>query len=130
MRFLSKTLGFALAVAATFTGCAAAATLALGSTTLSAGNASVTSCGVSTLTATRKVDNIGNVTRVDVADIPAACSGATLSVTLVGAANLGLGSGTATVGSCSTTCSASITSLSALASAALVTGFSFGMVGQ
>jgi hypothetical protein len=131
MRFLSKTLGFALAVAATFTGCAAAATLALGSTTLSAGNASVTSCGVSSLTATRKVDNIGNVTRVDVAGIPAACSGATLSVTLVGAANLGLASGSATVGNCATTCSASITGLSsALASAALVTGFSFGMVGQ
>jgi hypothetical protein len=130
MSFLSKTLGLALAVAATFTGCAAAATLALGSTTLSAGNASVTSCGVSTLVATRKVDNIGNVTRVDVAGIPAACSGATLSVTLVGAANIGLANGSATVGSCATTCSASITSLSAVVSASVVTGFSFGMVGQ
>jgi hypothetical protein len=75
------------------------------------------------------VDNAGNVTRVDVAGIPAACSGETLSVTLVGASNAGLGSGSATVGDCTTTCSAAITSFSATASAAGVLGYSFGLAG-
>jgi uncharacterized Zn-binding protein involved in type VI secretion len=130
MNLLSKTLGLGLAAALTFTGCAAAATLALGSTTLSAGNTGVTSCGASALTAIRTVDNTGNVTRVDVAGIPAACSGETLSVTLVGAANAGLASGSATVGNCGTTCSAAITSLSATVSAANVNGYSFGLAGQ
>jgi hypothetical protein len=130
MNLLTKTLGLGLAIAATFTACAAAATLALGSTSLSAGNASVTSCGVSSLSATRNVDNAGNVTRVDVGGIPSACSGETLSVTLVGAANAALGSGTATIGGCSTTCSAAITSFGGTVSAANVVGFSFGVAGQ
>jgi uncharacterized Zn-binding protein involved in type VI secretion len=130
MNLLTKILGLALAVAVTFTGCAAAATLALGSSPLSAGNASVTSCGVSSLTATRNVNNAGSVTRVDVAGIPAACSGETLSVTLVGASNAALANGSATVGACSTTCSAAITSLSATVSAANVLGFSFGLAGE
>jgi uncharacterized Zn-binding protein involved in type VI secretion len=130
MKLLSKTLGLGLAVALTFTACAAAATLALGSSTLSAGNAGVTSCGASSLTATRTVNNAGNVTQVNVAGIPAACSGETLSVTLVGAANAALANGSATVGSCAATCSASIASLSATVSAAGVTGYSFGLAGQ
>ena len=65
----------------------------------------MTSCGASLASATRNVDNTGNVTQVNVAGIPTACSGETLSVTLVGAANAALGSGSATVGSCGTTCS-------------------------
>ena len=44
MKHLTKALAFGLAVAAAFTACAAAATLALGSTKLSAGNATVTAC--------------------------------------------------------------------------------------
>ena len=72
-------------VAATFTACAAAATLALGSTKLSAGNAAVTACTASPLTATRNVDNSGTVTQLNVAGIPTACYGETLSVTLVDA---------------------------------------------
>ena len=127
---LAKLLGTGLAAAATFTACAAAATLALGSAPLSAGNASVTSCGVSSLSATRNVDNAGNVTRVDVGGIPSACSGETLSVTLVGAANAALGTGSATIGSCGTACSASITSFGGTVSAAGVNGYSFGVAGQ
>jgi hypothetical protein len=84
MKTLSRTLGFGLALTATFAAFAAAATLALGSTSLSAGNATVSSCGVSSLTATRNVDNAGNVTQVNVSGIPAACAGETLSVALVG----------------------------------------------
>ena len=127
MKHLNKAFGFALAVAAAFTACAAAATLAIGSTTLSAGNASVTAC-TSSLAATRNVDNSGNVTQVNVAGIPTACSGETLSVTLVGAGNAALGSASATVGSCGTTCSATLTGFGTV-SAASVNGYSFGLTG-
>ena len=128
MRHLSKALGFALAVAATFAAFAAAATLTVGSKTLSAGNAGVTAC-TSSLSATRNVDNNGNVTQVNVAGIPTACSGETLSVTLVGAGNAALGSGYGTVGSCGTTCSVTITSFGATVSATNVSGYSFGLTG-
>jgi len=127
MNYLSKALGFGIAVAATFAACGAAATLALGSTKLSAGNASVTAC-TSSLAATRNVDNSGNVTQVNVVGIPTACSGETLSVTLVGAANAALGSGSATVGSCTTTCSATITGFGTVAATA-VNGYSYGLTG-
>lgn len=129
MNLLQKTLSIGLATAAAFTATGAAATLALGSQSLAAGNAAVTSCGVSSLVATRAVDNAGKVLRVDVAGIPAECAGHTLSVTLVGPANAALASGTATVGSCATTCSAAVTSLTAPAAAASVAGYSFGLVG-
>jgi len=129
MNTLSKTLGFLVTVAATFAACAAAATLAIGSTSLSAGNAAVTSCGVSSLTATRNVNNSGNVTQVNVGGIPTACSGATLSVALVNSANASLGNGTATIGSCSTTCSATITSFGATVSATSLMKYSFSVTG-
>jgi len=83
MTVLSKTLGFALAVAAATAAFAAAASLAVGARSLSAGNAPVTSCGIATLSATRTVDNSGTVTKVTVAGIPVACNGETLSLTLV-----------------------------------------------
>jgi uncharacterized Zn-binding protein involved in type VI secretion len=92
MKTLTKTLGFALTATATFVAFAAAATLALGSTSLSAGNAQVTSCGVGSLSSTRDVDNSGNVTQVNVSGIPAACAGETLSVTLVDNTGAQLGS--------------------------------------
>jgi len=127
MKHLTKALAFSLAVAAAFAACAAAATLTFGSTKLSAGNASVTGC-TSSLSATRNVDNSGNVTQVNVAGIPTACSGETLSVTLVGTGNAALGSASATVGSCGTTCSATLTGFGAV-SAANVNGYSFGLTG-
>jgi hypothetical protein len=134
MNRLSKTLALCLMAAATFVGSAAAATLAVGSKSLSAGNASVTTCGVSSLSATRTVDNAGLVTRVDVSSIPLACSGETLTVTLVGASNVSLGTGTGVIGSCATTCSASITAsvtnFGVAVSAANVLKFSFAVVGS
>jgi uncharacterized Zn-binding protein involved in type VI secretion len=90
MKALTRTFGFALTATATFVAFAAAATLALGSTSLSAGNAQVTSCGVSSLSSTRDVDNAGNVTQVNVSGIPAACAGETLAVTLVGSGSAAL----------------------------------------
>ena len=128
MKHLSKALAFGLAAAAAFTACAAAATLALGSKTLSAGNAGVTAC-TSSLAATRNVDNSGNVTQVNVAGIPTACSGETLSLTLVGSGNAALGTGSGTVGNCGTSCSVTITSFGGTVSAANVVGYSFGLTG-
>jgi len=74
------------------------------------------------------VNNAGNVTQVNVAGIPAACSGETLSVTLVNAANAALGSGSATVGNCGTTCSATITGFGTV-SALNVVRYSYGLTG-
>ena len=129
MKLLANILGLALAVAATFVACGAAASLALGSQSLSAGSAAVTACGgLTSLSATRIVDNAGNVTQVNVGGISTACSGETLSVTLVGAANASLGSGTATLGGCGATCSATFSSFGTV-SAASVTGYSFGLSG-
>jgi hypothetical protein len=134
MKFLSKTLVLCLLVAATLAGTAAAATLALSSKSLAAGNTTVTSCGVSSLAATRTVDNAGKVTGVSVGSIPLACSGETLSVTLVGASNVSLGTGSAVIGSCATTCSASIaasvTNFGVSVSAAGILKFSFAVVGS
>jgi hypothetical protein len=129
MKLLANILGLALAVVATFVACGAAASLALGSQSLSAGGAAVTACGgLNSLSATRNVSNAGNVTQVNVGGIPTACSGETLSVTLVGAANVSLGSATATLGGCSATCSATFSSFGTV-SAASVTGYSFGLAG-
>jgi hypothetical protein len=97
MKFLAHILGIALAAAATFAACGAAATLALGTQKLSAGDAPVTSCGVSSLTATRSVDNGGNITQVVVGAVPAACAGETLSVTLADASGGALASSSAAV---------------------------------
>jgi hypothetical protein len=120
--------------AATFIGSAAAATLAVRSNSLSAGNATVTTCGVSSLAATRAVNNAGLVTRVDVSSIPLSCSGETVTVTLVGASNVSLGSGTGVIGSCAATCSASITAsvtnFGVAVSATNVLKFSFAVVGS
>lgn len=97
MKLLAKILGTALAVAAMFAATGAAASLAFTSNRLSAGNASVTSCGVASLSATRNVDNNGNVTQFNVPSVPSTCAGETLSVTFVGAGNAPVGSASAVV---------------------------------
>jgi len=135
MHLASKTLGLVLAVAAVYAGSGAAATLAVGANALSAGNAPVSTCAdLSTLVATRDVDNAGLVTKVSVGSIPVACSGETMSVTLVGASNASLGSGSGVVGSCGvTTCSVSIaataTDFGTAVSATSVLSFSLAVVG-
>ena len=124
MQALTKTFGFAAAVTLTCTAFAAAATLALGSTSLSAGNAAVTSCGVGALSATRTVDNAGNVTQVNVSGIPAACAGETLSVTLVDSGNAGL----ATVSTTIAGTSATFSGFSSVPAASLA-GYAFAVEG-
>jgi uncharacterized Zn-binding protein involved in type VI secretion len=124
MKALTRTLGFALTASLTFAAFAAAATLALGSTSLSAGNAQVTSCGVSSLSSTRDVDNAGNVTQVNVSGIPAACAGETLSVTLVGSGNAALGTVTATIAGTT----AALTGFGTV-SASSLTGYAYAVTG-
>lgn len=127
MKLIAKALGIGLAIAAASTACAAAASLALGSQSLSAGSAAVTSCGVSSLSATRNVDNSGNVTQVVVPAVPAACAGETLSVTLVDGSSAALGNASAAVpaGGGSMTFS----SFGGTVSAANLAGYSFAVAG-
>lgn len=129
MNALSKTIGFGIALTATLAGFAAAATLAVGSSSLSAGNSDVASCGVSALSATRNVDNSGNVTRVDVAGIPTACAGETLSVTLTDSGNASIGSASGTIGNCGATCSVSFSSFGGTVSASALNGYAFAVQG-
>lgn len=107
MQRLSKTLGLLATAALLTVGVAAAASLGIGSGQLSAGNAAVSGCTSASLSATRKVDNSGDVTEVDVASVPQACSGETLAVTLVETA--GSASASTTVGACSGTCTVAVT---------------------
>jgi hypothetical protein len=127
MKLLAKALGTATAAAATLAACGAAATLTLGSRALSAGNASVSSCGVSSLTATRTVNNAGSVTQLSVPSVPSACAGATLSVTLVGSGGASLGSASGTVPAGGGTMTFS--SFGATVSAANTLSYSFALVG-
>jgi hypothetical protein len=127
MKLLAKILGTALAVAATFAACGSAASLAFNSNRLSAGNVSVTTCGVASLSATRNVNNAGNVTQVVIPSVPSACAGETLSVTLVGAANASIGSASAVVPGGGGTMTFS--SFGATVSAANLLSYQFAVVG-
>lgn len=120
MRALAKTLALGIVVTDLAVGLAAAASLGVGSAGLSAGNAPVTSCGVSSLTATRTVDNSGNVTQVNVSGIPSGCVGETLAVTLMG-----------TNVSAATTVAGSTATLSGFGSVAAssVSGYAFAVEG-
>ena len=74
-------------------GAAAASSLPLTSSSLGAGSANVTSCDSSGVDFRYALDGAGAITSVTVADIDAACQGATLRVTLTDAGtNVGGGS--------------------------------------
>jgi hypothetical protein len=125
---LTTILGTAFATWAVFAGLAAAATLTITSATLSAGSAPVTSCGVSSLTATRTVDNGGAVTEVDVAGVPQACAGQRLSVTLRDSSGGSLGSAGATIGACSGGCTVAFSSFGSVSASSLA-GYAFAVTG-
>jgi hypothetical protein len=126
---ISTILGTSLAIWAGFAAVAAAATLGLASTTLGAGNAAVTPCGVTSLTATRNVDNSGNVTQVVVSGIPQSCSGQTLAVTLRNQTGGSLGSASTVVGTCTGGCSATLTGFGGTVAATSLYGYAFGLTG-
>ncbi|HZS31171.1 MAG TPA: hypothetical protein VFA37_07935 [Gaiellaceae bacterium] len=108
MKRLSQTLGLLSTAALLTVGVASAASLGIGTGKLSAGNHAVSGCASAALTATRNVNNSGDVTAVNVLSVPQACSGQTLAVTLENASHASLGSATATVGTCTGGCTVSL----------------------
>jgi len=107
-------------------GVAAAASLGIGTGQLAAGNAAVTGCTSSSLTATRNVDNSGNVTQVNVQAVPQACAGEIVAVTLENSAHASLGSASAIVGACTGGCTVPVTGFGTV-SAANVTAYALSL---
>jgi hypothetical protein len=112
-----------------------AATLNVGTNTLSAGNAAVASCqasGTPTGTYTVAYDSTVpgyKVSGVTVTGMDPGCNGKTVAVTLTGAASASLASGSATYNSAGSNTTVLIPSLSANPAAALVTGVSVAVNG-
>jgi hypothetical protein len=112
-----------------------AATLNVGTQTLSAGNATVASCqttGTPTGTYTVAYDSTipgYKVTGVTVTGMDPLCNGKTVAVTLTGASAANLASGTATYSSAGSNTSVVISSLSSSPAASLVTGVSVAVNG-
>ena len=108
MKRLINIFGAVLTATLLSAGVAAAASLSLGTGKLSAGSAAVGGCTSSALTATRNVDNSGNVTQINVLSVPQACAGATLAVTLENSTNTSLAGVSTTVGACTGGCTVTI----------------------
>lgn len=100
-------------------GVAAAASLGLTSANLGAGSATVSGCTSSSLTATRNVDNSGNVTQVNVLSVPQACATETLAVTLENSSHVSLGNSSAVVGACTGGCTVTVTGFGTVSAANL-----------
>lgn len=128
MKRLTHTFGIVLTALLWSVGVAAAASLNLGAKTLGAGSATVGGCTSSSLIATRNVDNNGNVTQVNVVNVPQACANQTLAVTLENSSHSSLGSGSTNVGTCAGGCTVSVTGFGTV-SAANVTAYAFSLTG-
>jgi hypothetical protein len=108
-------------------GIASAASLGLTSAKLGAGSAVVGGCTSSSLTATRNVDNSGNVTQVNVTSVPQACAGQTLAVTLENGSHTSLGAASTVVGTCTGGCTVTVTGFGTV-SAANVTAYALALM--
>ena len=112
-----------------------AATLNVGTNTLSAGNAAVASCqltGTPTGTYTVVYDSTipgYKVATVTVTGMDPNCNGKTVAITLTGASSVSLASGSAVYSSASSNTTVAIPSLSANPAASLVTGVSVAVNG-
>jgi hypothetical protein len=126
MKRLTRILGIVLTATFVSVGVASAASLGLTSGKLGAGSAAVSGCTSSSLTATRNVDNSGNVTQVNVLGVPQACAGETLAVTLENSSNASLGSSAAVVGTCTGGCTFSLAGFGTV-SAASVTAYALSL---
>jgi hypothetical protein len=126
MKRLTSILGVVSAAALLSVGVAAAASLSFGSGKLGAGRATVSGCTASVLTATRNVDNSGNVTQLNVLNVPQACSGETLAATLENSAHSSLGSASTVVGACTGGCTVTLTGFGTV-SAATVTAYALSL---
>jgi hypothetical protein len=123
---LIRIVGIALTAALLSVGVASAASLGLTSGKLGAGSATVSGCTSSSLTATRNVDNSGNVTQLNVLNVPQACAGEVLTATLENSSHASLGSALAIVGTCTGGCTVSITAFGTV-SAANVTAYALSL---
>ena len=128
MKRLTNMFGIAVTALLLSVGVAAAATLSFSTGKLAAGNAAVTGCTSSSLTATRNVDNSGNVTQVNVLSVPQACAGETLAVTLENSSHTSLGTASTTVGTCTGGCTVAVTGFGTV-SAANVTAYALSLTG-
>jgi hypothetical protein len=126
MKRLTSILGVVSATALLSAGVAAAASLGLTSGKLGAGHVAVAGCTASALTATRNVDNSGNVTQLNVTNVPQACSGETLAATLANSSHTSLGSASAAVGACTGGCTVTLTGFGTV-SAANVTAYALSL---
>jgi hypothetical protein len=124
---LVNILGAVVTAALLSVGVASAATLVFTTGRLGAGRATVTGCTSSPLQATRNVDDSGDVTQVTVLNVPQACAGETLSVTLERGTGKSLASLSTTVGACTGGCSISFTSFSTTISAANIAAYGFAL---
>jgi hypothetical protein len=105
---LIKILGAVLTATLLSAGVAAAASLNFSAGKLGAGSVAVNGCTSSSLTATRNVDNNGNVTQVNILSVPQACAAETIAVTLEDGTHTSLASATAVVGACTGGCTVTI----------------------
>ena len=126
MKRLTNIFVIALTAALLSVGVASAASLGLSTAKLGAGSATVSGCTSSSLTATRNVDNSGNVTQVNVTSVPQGCAGETLAVTLEDSSHTGLGATATVVGTCSGGCTVTLTGFGTV-SAANVTAYAFSL---
>jgi hypothetical protein len=110
----TRILGVASVTVLLSTGVAAAASLGMSSGQLSAGSAAVAGCSSSALTATRNVNNSGTVTQVNVLNVPQACAGETLSVTLENSSHTSIGSSSTTIGACTGGCTVTLSGFGAV----------------
>ena len=128
MKRLTRIFGIALTAALLSVGVASAASLGLTSGQLAAGSATVGGCTSSSLTTTRNVDNSGNVTQLNVLNLPQACAGEVVAATLENSLHASLGSAVAIVGTCTGGCTVSITGFGTV-SAATVTAYALSLTG-
>jgi hypothetical protein len=119
-------IGLALTATLVSAGVAAAASLGLSTGKVAAGSAAVSGCTSSSLTATRNVDNSGNVTQVNVTSVPQACASETLAVTLENSSHTSLGTASTTVGACTGGCTVAVTGFGTV-SAANVTAYALSL---
>jgi hypothetical protein len=123
---LTNIIGIALTAALLSAGVAAAASLGLSTGKLGAGSVTVSGCTASALTATRNVDNSGNVTQLNVLGVPQACAGETLAATLENSSHTSLGASSTVIGSCSGGCTVVVTGFGTV-SAANVTAYALSL---
>jgi hypothetical protein len=126
MKRLTNIFGLALTAALLSVGVASAASLGLTAGKLGAGSATVSGCTSSSLTATRDVDNSGNVTQVNVLSVPQLCSGQTLAVTLENSSHTALGTASTVVGACTGGCTVAVAGFGTV-SATNVTAFALSL---